>query len=63
VPGVGDAQDLGDGGLAVDHQPVGLAEHVAHGGEIVFGRQPGPRDQPVVVRTALAVDEHELHGI
>ena len=30
--------------------------------QVVLGRQPGPREQPVVVGAALAVDEHELDG-
>jgi len=60
VPGVGDAEDLGDGALAVDHQPVHLAEDVADLAEVVLGRQPGSGDQPVVVGAALAVDQHEL---
>jgi hypothetical protein len=38
VPGVGHAQDLGDAGLAVDHQPVDLPEHVAHVVQVVLGR-------------------------
>jgi hypothetical protein len=29
MPGVGDAQDLGDAGLAINYQPMDLAEHVA----------------------------------
>ena len=30
--------------------------------EVVFGRQPGSGEQPVIVRAALAVDQHELDG-
>ena len=30
--------------------------------KVVLGRQPGPRDQPVVVGAALAIDQHELDG-
>jgi hypothetical protein len=44
MPGVGDAQDLGDGALAVDHQPMDLAEHVADLVQVVLGGQPGPGD-------------------
>ena len=62
MPGVGDPEDLGDGGLTVQHQPVDLPEHVAYLVEVVFGRQPGSWEQPVVVGAALAVDEHELHS-
>jgi hypothetical protein len=36
LPGVGHAQDLGDAGLAVQHQPVDLPEHIPHLGEVVF---------------------------
>jgi hypothetical protein len=42
VPGVGHAQDLGDAGLAVDHQPMHPPKHVADLAEVVLGRQPGP---------------------
>jgi hypothetical protein len=45
VPGVGDTEDLGDGALAVDHQPVHLAEDVADLAEVVLGGQPGPGEQ------------------
>jgi hypothetical protein len=62
MPGVGDAEDLGDGALAVEHQPVDASEHVADLVEVVLGRRPGPRHEPVVVGAALAVDEHVLHG-
>jgi hypothetical protein len=62
MPGVGHPEDLGDGTLTVDHQPVDLAEHVADGGEVVLGGQPGSGEQVVVVGAALAVDEHELDG-
>jgi hypothetical protein len=40
---------------------VDLPEHVADDGEIVFGRQPRPWEEPVVVGAALAVDQDELH--
>ena len=40
-----------------------LPEHVADLGEVVFGQQPSPGEQPVVVRAALAVHQDELHGI
>jgi hypothetical protein len=62
LPGVGHAQDLSDGALAVHHQPVDLSEHIADLVEVVLGRQPGAGEEPVVVRAALAVDEHELDG-
>jgi hypothetical protein len=56
VPGVDDAEDLGDGALAVDHEPMDLPQHVTHLAEVVLGGQPGARDQPVVVGATLAVD-------
>ena len=39
-----------------------MAEHVADLVQVVLGRQPRPGDQPVVVRAALAIDQHELDG-
>jgi hypothetical protein len=60
MPGVSHPEDLGDAGLAVDHEPMHLPQHVADLVQVVFSRQPCPRDQPVVVRTTLAVHEHEL---
>src|SRR5215218_8745724 len=62
MPGVGHAQDLGDRALPVDHQPVDLPEDVADLAQVIFGGQPGPWDQPVVVGAALAINEHELDG-
>jgi hypothetical protein len=62
VPGVGVAEDLGDAGLAVDHQPMDLPQYVTHVVQVVLGREPGACDQAVVVGAALAVDQHELHG-
>src|SRR5215217_2419016 len=62
MPGVGDTQHAGDGPLAVNHQAMDLAEHVADLTEVVFGREPGAGKETVVVGTALAVDEHELDG-
>jgi len=62
VPGIGHPENLGDGGLAVDHQPMHLSERVADLVQVVLGRQPGAGDQPVIVGAALAVDEDELDG-
>ncbi len=44
VPGVSHAQDLGDGALAVDHEPMHPPEHVADLAQVVLGRQPGARE-------------------
>jgi hypothetical protein len=41
VPRVGHPQDLGDGPLAIQHQPMCPPEHVTDGGEVVLGGQPG----------------------
>ncbi len=62
MPGVGDPEDAGDAGLAVDHEAVDLPQHVADLAEVVVGGQPGPREQPVVVGAALAIDQDELDG-
>jgi hypothetical protein len=62
VPGVGHAEDLGDAGLAVHHQPVHPPQHVPDLDQVVLGVQPGAGEQAVVVGAALAVDEHELDG-
>jgi hypothetical protein len=62
VPGVGHAEDLGDTGLAVNHQAMHPPEHFPDLVQLILGRQPGPGEQPVVVRAALAIDEHELDG-
>jgi hypothetical protein len=39
-----------------------LPEHVADLIQAVLGRQPGPRQQPVVVGATLAIHQDELHG-
>jgi hypothetical protein len=53
VPGVGDPEDLSDGALAVDRQPVCLPQHVPYLLQVVLGVQPGPGDEPVVVGAAV----------
>jgi hypothetical protein len=62
MPGVSHPEDLGDAGLAVDHQSMHAPEHVPDLGEVVFRGQPGPGEQAVVVGAALAVDQDELDG-
>ena len=62
MPGVGDAQDLGDGPLAIEHQPVDSPQHLAHLVQVVLGCQPGAGGESVVVGAALAVHEDELDG-
>jgi hypothetical protein len=62
VPGVGGAQDLGDGGLPVDHQPVDPPQYIANLAQVVLRGQPGARDQSVIVGTTLAVHQDELDG-
>jgi hypothetical protein len=61
VPSIRHPEDLGDAGLAVGHQPMHLPQDVADLVEVVLGRQPGPSHEAVVVGTALAIDQHELH--
>jgi hypothetical protein len=61
VPGIGHPEDLGDAGLALDHQAMHSPQHVPHLVQVVLGGQPGPRDQPVVVGAALAIHQDELH--
>jgi hypothetical protein len=63
VPGVGHAEDLGDGDLPVKHQLVDLPQHLADLVQVIFGGQPGAGHQPVVVGAALAVHEDELDGV
>ena len=58
VPGVVTLQDLGDAGLAVEHQPMDPPQDLADVVEVVLGRQL--RGQAVVVGAALAVDQDEL---
>jgi hypothetical protein len=62
MPGVGHPEDLGDGALAIQHQLVHLAQHVADLGQVILCGQPGAGEEPVIVGAALAVDEDELDG-
>ena len=62
MPGVGDPEDLGDGALAVQHQPVCLPQRVPYLLQVVLSVQPGAGDEAVVVGAALAVHQDELDG-